>query len=250
MLDQLATHQLVMITLTFCVAGFVKGVLGLGLPTIAMGLLGLVMPAAEAAALLVVPSLVTNLWQLLTGPRFGALLRRLWPMLGGICIGTWAGSGLMTGADMVVTTAALGWALAIYAMVGLTAVSMTLPPAWETWLSPLVGALTGLVTAATGVFVVPAVPFLQALGLTKDELVQALGLSFTVSTIALAASLAGDGAYGATLAGTSLLAIAPALAGMTLGQWARGRLRPGTFRRWFFVSLLALGLYMVVRGLL
>lgn len=250
MLDQLTTHQLVTIALTFCVAGFVKGVLGLGLPTIAMGLLGQVMPVAEAAALLVVPSLVTNLWQLLTGPRFGALLRRLWPMLGGICIGTWAGSGLMTGGDTAVTTAALGWALAVYAVVGLTAVSMTLPPAWETWLSPLVGTLTGLVTAATGVFVVPAVPFLQALGLTKDELVQALGLSFTVSTIALAASLAGDGAYGATLAGTSLLAIAPALAGMTLGQWARGRLRPGTFRRWFFVSLLALGLYMAVRDLL
>ena len=135
-------------------------------------------------------------------------------------------------------------------LVGLIAVRMTLPPAWETWLSPLVGTLTGLVTAATGVFVVPAVPFLQALGLTKDELVQALGLSFTVSTIALAAGLAGDGAYGATLAGTSLLAIAPALAGMALGQWARSRLRPETFRRWFFVGLLALGLYMAARGLL
>lgn len=248
MLDQLATHQLVTIALTFCVAGFVKGVLGLGLPTLAMGLLGLVMPAAEAAALLVLPSLVTNLWQLLTGPRFGALLRRLWPMLGGICIGTWSGAGLIAGTDAAVTTTALGWALAVYAMVGLTAVRMTLPSAWEPWLSPPVGAITGLVTAATGVFVIPAVPFLQALGLTKDDLVQALGLSFTVSTIALAASLAGDGAYDATLAGTSLLATVPALAGMALGQWARGRLHPESFRRWFFLGLLALGLYMAAPG--
>ena len=55
--------SLALITFTFLLAGFVKGVIGLGLPTVAVGLLGLVMPPAEAAALLVVPSMVTNLWQ-------------------------------------------------------------------------------------------------------------------------------------------------------------------------------------------
>ena len=63
-------------TIAFLIAGFVKGVIGLGLPTVAIGLLGLVMPPAEAAALLVVPSLVTNVWQLAAGPSFTALLRR------------------------------------------------------------------------------------------------------------------------------------------------------------------------------
>ena len=67
MLDHLATHQLLAVALAFCLAGFVKGVLGLGLPTLAMGLLALVMAPAEAAALLVLPSLVTNIWQLLFG---------------------------------------------------------------------------------------------------------------------------------------------------------------------------------------
>ena len=71
-------------TIAFLIAGFVKGVIGLGLPTVAIGLLGLVMPPAEAAALLVVPSLVTNVWQLAAGPSLMTLLRRLWPMLLGI----------------------------------------------------------------------------------------------------------------------------------------------------------------------
>ena len=62
---------------TFLFAGLVKGVVGLGLPTVAMGLLGLAMPPVAAAALLLVPSLVTNVWQLLAKPRFGGLLRRL-----------------------------------------------------------------------------------------------------------------------------------------------------------------------------
>ena len=74
--------------IAFLIAGFVKGVIGLGLPTVAIGLLGLVMPPAEAAALLVVPSLVTNVWQLAAGSSFMTLLPRLWPMLMGICIGS------------------------------------------------------------------------------------------------------------------------------------------------------------------
>ena len=47
----------------FLLAGLVKGVIGMGLPTVAMGLLALVLPPAEAAAIVVVPSLVTNVWQ-------------------------------------------------------------------------------------------------------------------------------------------------------------------------------------------
>jgi hypothetical protein len=89
--------HLLPIAATFLLAGMVKGVVGLGLPTVAMGLLGLVMPPVEAAALLLVPSLVTNVWQLLAGPRFGALLRRLRGMMLGVCVGTWAGAGLIAG---------------------------------------------------------------------------------------------------------------------------------------------------------
>ena len=54
------TVAVAVIAFTFLVAGLVKGVVGMGLPTVAMGLLGLVMPPVQAAALLVVPSLVTT----------------------------------------------------------------------------------------------------------------------------------------------------------------------------------------------
>lgn len=88
------TFLVIAITATFLLAGFVKGVIGMGLPTIAMGLLGALMPPVQAASLLVVPSLVTNVWQLAAGPNFAALLGRLRWMLVALCIGTWSGSGL------------------------------------------------------------------------------------------------------------------------------------------------------------
>lgn len=234
---------------TFLLAGFVKGIIGLGLPTVAVGLLGLVMAPAQAASLLIVPSLVTNVWQLAAGPRFLPLLRRLWPMMLGICLGIWAGIGLLTDTNGR-ATAALGVSLVIYAATGLAQLRFPMPARAETWLSPLIGAATGLVTAATGVFVIPAVPYLQALRLDKDDLVQALGLSFTVSTLALTINLARAGAFQPSAAGASLLALAPALAGMFIGQHVRSRVRPEVFRRWFFLGLLLLGADLALRGIL
>lgn len=241
--------SLAFVAVTFLLAGFVKGVIGLGLPTVAVGLLGLAMAPGQAAALLIVPSFVTNVWQLMAGPRLAPLLRRLWPMMLGICAGTWAGAGLLTGDGSGRAATALGIALVLYSAVSLSALRLRVPCAAEPWLSPVIGAATGLVTAATGVFVLPAVPYLQALALDKDDLVQALGLSFTVSTVALAAGLWRDGAFAMSAASASLLALAPALAGMGLGQRIRSRVSAAAFRRWFFLGLLALGAHLALRTL-
>ena len=235
----------VLIAAVFVLGGFVKGVVGLGLPTITMGLLSLAMLPAQAAALLVVPSLVTNLWQV-GGPGFVALLKRLATLLAGVCAGVALGSGWLSGGGAA--SLALGLALVVYAALGLLHWRLHVRPAHEAWLAPLVGVATGLVTAATGVFVIPAVPYLQALGLDKDELVRALGLSFLVSTVALAASLGMDGAlHGPALLG-SALAVAPALLGMGAGQWLRSRVKAETFKTMFFAGLLLLGLYLALRG--
>jgi uncharacterized membrane protein YfcA len=289
-----APSTLVFIIVTFLIAGAVKGAIGLGLPTMSVALLGLVMPPAQAAALLVVPSMVTNVWQLAAGPRFGPLVRRLGSMLVGICLGSWAGVGLLTagragsgfGSGSALGfgsgTTALGLALALYALVGLSGMRLSVTARVEPWLSPWIGVITGLVSGATGVFVIPAVPYLQALDLEKDDLVQALGLSFTVSTMALAIGLARTGAFAMTAASAgagaaspltpsplaasalaastlqgsplvwsplalSLLALLPALIGMAAGQWIRTRARPETFRRGFFMSLLLLGGHLCLR---
>ena len=245
-----STSALVIVASTFLLAGFIKGVIGLGLPTVAVGLLSLAMTPAQAAAILVVPSLVTNAWQLAAGPRLALLLRRLWPMMLGIGVGTWAGTGLLAAAHAGGAVMALGIALAAYAGFGLSSMRVAVPARAEPWLSPAIGAATGLVTAATGVFVIPAVPYLQALGLEKDDLVQALGLSFTVSTLALAAVLAHDGLFAGSTVGVSLLALMPALAGMLVGQRVRTRVRPAVFRFWFFVGLLLLGAHLALRGVM
>lgn len=234
----------------YVLAGFVKGVIGLGLPTVAIGVLGLMMTPAQAAAILVVPSLVSNIWQFAVGGGLVALLRRLWPLLAGICVGTFFGIVLLPNASGEQATVWLGVALAVYAALGLFKVHFSVLPRAEVWLGLLVGIATGVITVATGVFALPGVPYVQALHMERDRLVQALGLSFTVSTVTLAAALSHAGEINASLAGPSLTALGAALIGMWLGQLVRGRIRPETFQLCFFLGMLGLGAHLALRGLL
>jgi len=227
----------------------VKGVVGMGMPIVAMGLFGLVMPTVEGAALLVVPALVTNIWQAARGPGVLPLARRLWSMLVTLCIGTWLGIGFMTGSAQAWAPAALGAVMALYALMALYAPRFTVPGRHEAWASPAVGLSTGLIAGGTGLFVVPMVPYMSAIGLTKDELIQGLGICFVVCAIALGAALGAHGQITPALAWASALALIPAAVGMYLGQRLRDRLRPETFRRWFLWALVLLGAYMVLRTL-
>lgn len=234
----------------FILAGFVKGVVGLGLPAVSMGLLATVMPPAQAAAILIVPSLVTNIWQMAAGPPLMPVVARLWVVMLGVVCGTLAGAGWLTGAHPEYGTALLGIALAIHAATSLASVRLSVAAQSERWLGPIIGVLTGLMSAATGIFAIPAVPYYQAIGLEKEELVQALGLSFTVSTLALAFNLASDSALSLAQAPAAIAALVEACIGMWMGQALRTRMRPETFRIIFLLGLLALGLYLIARAVL
>ncbi len=236
---------LFVVTPVLVLAGFIKGVVGLGLPTVSIALMATVMSPPKAAAIIVVPSLITNLWQTFGGPYLRDLVARLWPLLIGTCIGTWAAADLMTGPYARYNTPILGGLLMVYAALGLGRVHFHVARRNEHWVGGIVGVLTGIGAAGTGVFAIPAVPFLQAIGMEKEELVQAMGLFFTVSTVALGFNLAAADLLNPTIAAVSTVALVAGMLGMAIGQAIRLRMPAEVFRRWFFVFLLGLGLYLI-----
>jgi uncharacterized membrane protein YfcA len=238
---------LVFIAIGFFFAGFIKGAVGIGLPTIVMGLLSIVMPPAQAAGLMVMPALATNIWQMAAGPALGALLRRYAWMIVAIFIGTFTTIGLLTRTGAFAGLA-LGAVLAAYGAYGLFGPRFQVRRESERWLAPLIGFITGLLTGATGVFVIPTVPYITSLKMDSEELVQSIGILAFVCPLALGLALAVHGQYRADVAGASFLALFPALAGMYIGMKLRRRLAAVTFMRWFFVALIALGAYMALRS--
>lgn len=238
------------VAVIFVFAGWIKGVIGLGLPTIATGLMGAFIPPVQAAAIVVVPALLTNVWQMWNGPALPSLLKRLWPMLSCVILGTVSTAGVITGSDVRLSVALLGAALMVYAAYTLLAARFHVSPGVEPYVGAMAGLATGLISGATGVFVVPTIPFLQALDLEKDEMVQAIGLTAFTSAFALALGLGIHGGLAATVLLPASVAVVAGLAGMGLGQVVRSHMSLETFRRWVLIGLGGLGASMVVRGLM
>lgn len=236
-----------MIAATFVLAGMVKGVTGMGLPTVAMGILGSLISPVAAAAMLLLPSLISNLFQFGGGGNTRRLLKRLWPMLLMVVVATLLASARITGGDTARTQFALGVALVAYAIWTLAGKKIAVAVHREKPYSLVIGFVTGLLTGGTGVFVMPAVPSIQ-LGFEKDELVQALGISFTFSTLALALGLWWHNALPAQSLSLSALAIVPALIGQWMGTRVRRVISPLVFKRCFLLCLLGLGVEMMLRA--
>ncbi|MCH7390732.1 sulfite exporter TauE/SafE family protein [Acinetobacter dispersus] len=238
---------LAIIVMVFIFAGMIKGMIGLGLPAVSMGLLTIAMSPFQAASLLIVPSMITNIWQLFAEGRVWTFVRRFWSLLFGIVIGSvWSFLPTLSQSHGKTSEILLGSMLVLYGLYGLCVKKLPHLAAHERWLSPLVGYIGGAVTVATGVVIIPVVPYLQSLHLNRDELVQALGLTFTVSTICLAVFLHHNPMQGITLDyRLSAVALAAALVGMWLGKKIRYQLNEQRFRRLFFMGLVALGGYML-----
>jgi uncharacterized membrane protein YfcA len=243
-MDGMSLNLLAWVAFCFVLAGIVKGVSGMGLPTLAMALLSLQLPSASAAALMLGPALLTNVAQCF-GRHGAELLRRLWLLWLALVLATLFAPvpGLAGGAARPV----LGGVLMAYGLFGLARPRLPAPGRHAGWLGALAGGLGGALSAATGVFVMPLVPYLQSLALSRAALIQALGISFTLASLALAVRLGGLDAAAPPEAPALGVALLAAFAGMGLGGHWRRRLPAVQFQRALHAVFLLLGLLMLMR---
>ena len=234
-----------LVALAFCTAGLVKGMVGLGLPTISLGLLSLFVDLPTAIALLIMPSFVTNIWQAIAGGEFTYLIRRLWLFLLLTVTTVHIGAELYTMVEMALLKRSLGALLLLYALLALVGKISRLSPIQERVSSPICGAINGVLTGLTGTMFVPGVMFLQAIGLSRDALVQAMGMLFAASTASLGLALYWHGRMPFDVGILSCAALLPALFGMWVGQALRGYLSQELFRRLFLIAIGALGSHIL-----
>lgn len=234
--------------LAFLVAGTVKGMLGMGLPPVALALMTLAIGLPQAMALLIVPSLATNLWQATTGGHARMILARHWTFFATAAGTVWLGVAALDWLDPTLPTALLAGLLALYGAAGLGGVRPRVSERHLRWGGVPVGLINGLTTGMTA-FAVPGVFWLQASGLPRDALIQAMGILFAVVTAALALSLGGHDRLTLGLALGSAAAVIPAVAGMVIGRRLRNALPETTFRRLFYLAMIVLGGTLLFRTL-
>ena len=220
----------------------------MGLPTVSLALLSLVTDLATAMTLLLLPSLITNLWQAVNGPHLRSLLIEHRAFFVTTVVSILVAAMLARSIAPTHLLTLLGVLLVLYSVTSLAGWQLRIAGTNTRLLDPLIGAVNGCLTGLTGSFVFPAVLYLQSLNYRRERLVQAMGLLFTISTLALGLALYSLQRLHSYAVLVSVAGVLPALMGMQLGQRVARRLSTDMFRRVFLLVLFAIGTYMIIRS--
>ena len=271
-MDEYLLWEVLVIAAIYFVAGIVKGGIGLGLPTVSIGLMAVWLPVEQAAGILIIPVILTNIWQSFFWTAFKIIVYRLWPLFVTLIFGSFVGAILISGVNTAIVTALLGGVLALFAISGLTGLRFTVPVEKEKKWNPVIGFITGIISGATAIFVVPVVPYLQSLDFSKgqspssengfdptrasneiaekDALIQALGLTVLISSGALAIGLNAREELPGSIILPGIIATVTAILGMVAGRTIRNAMSLDVFRKWVLAGLLLLGFVMIFRAFL
>ena len=235
---------------SFFLAAFVKGTTGLGFATTCVPILALAFGVPAALPLVLIPSLASNVLVMREAGHFVETVRRFWPLYLAALPGIALGLALLMAVDAALAAAALGLVLIAYAVYALMRPDLRLPARAERPLAPAIGLMTGAVNGLTGSQVMPVLPYLLGLGLDPQRFVQAINVSFTLSSLAMIIGLSGVGLMTPQIALVSAAGLIPVYLGVKAGSRVRRLLPPETFRKTVLVLLIALGVALGVRAVL
>ena len=240
---------LLAVTIAFFCGGVVKGVVGMGLPLVALALMTTVLDLKTAVSLVVFPIIITNILQAMRGGLFKKLLRKFWPMLAMAAAGVFGGVYALYQFDPSYFLITLGIIVCCYSINNLYAVRLSITERSLPIMSSVVGLCSGLIAGMTGSMGLPVIIYLQALGLKKDMFVQVLGIQFVFTASILAIALFHQGELTVDISVISVLAVFPSLLGMFAGKIVRDKVSEDRFRTWLYIVLLFVGLNLIRKGL-
>lgn len=231
-------------------ASFVKGAVGFAMPMIMVSGLALFLPAPVALAMLIVPTLTSNLWQALRQGHAAAWesLRPFRLYLAVLILAILAAGQLVTLLPEDVLYLILGLPITLLALIQLWGVEFRVPPGQRRAADLGVGLVAGGMGGLSGVWGPQTVLYLTALDVPKAESVRVQGVIYGAGGVALLLAHLKSGVLNAQTLPLSVWMTLPAMAGMALGFRVQDRLDQARFRRWTLVVLVVAGANLAWKG--
>jgi uncharacterized protein len=243
---ELGTDRIALVAFGLLFAGFVKGTSGIGYSTTAVPVLALGIGLENAIPLVLLPSISSNVVVMLDAGNFGSIARRFWSLYAALVPGLVVGLAGLHYLDKQIATAVLGAVILAYALYALPRANLSLPASYERPLRVPVGLVNGFINGLTGSQIMPVVPYMLALRLGPNDMVQATNIAFTLSSLVMIVGLARLGYLDWSTLLVSAIGIILAFGGVRLGTLLRRRIPSETFRKLILLLLLILGLSLIV----
>jgi len=236
--------------IAFVLGGIVKGVIGLGMPMVAVPVLASFMDPKVAVAMMTVPVLTSNIWIAGTSGHLRALFVRFWPVLIGLVVFTFLGAQLFVQMDARLASIMVGTGIVLVCIAQAFPIKARLDPKHEVWLGPTAGSLAGLMGGTTNYMAPIMVAYLMALRVEKDLFVFSMSLFFIFGSAPLFGSLAAYDILSLEVLAASAAAAVVAIAGLQLGAALRRKVPQGIFQKILLAVLFLIGLNLIGRGIL
>ena len=242
-------HVLAIAFGVYVLAGTIKGIAGIGLPTVAISLLSQFFDPRLAISLALVPIIATNAWQVYRAGRFLETLRRFAPFLVCLVLFVYVSAQFAHGISVRALVLFMGSMVILFTLVNLLFKPPALPDEWDTPAQVVTGTAAGFMGGITAIWSPPVMVFLLARRTPKDAFVRASGVIIAVGGVPLIISYWQAGLFGGETAIVSCLMVMPAVVGFFVGERLRSRLDAKRFHTVVLIIFLFLGLNLIRRGL-
>ena len=220
----------------------------MGLPTISLLLLTLFLDLNTAITLIIIPSLITNLWQSIFGKFLKELISEFWLffLISGIFV--FLGTNFFEFIDKKISTFLLSAIIVFYSFLTLRKSKFNIEKLNINLIKLIVFSSNGFFTGATGSLLLPGVLFFQSLKFEKRKLIQALGIHFTTLTFFLGLSKLYYFSYlTLELSYFSLISCITAFLGMLMGNLISSKIEEKLFKKIFLYSLIIIGALISIK---
>lgn len=238
-------QELLVICAFLVLGGALKGATGMGTPVVAVPAIAAFFDVPFAIAILIIPLLITNIWQAWEFRSHRGGLRFLPSLVGFSVVGILAGTWLLTTLPAERLSLALGLTTALYVAVRLAKPSLAIGEATARRWAPAAGVASGVLQGATGVSAPVTVTFVNGMRLARPQFVFTVSAVFLAFVLTQIPALAYAGILTWQRALLSLAAVIPVAAGMPIGGWIARNMSAATFDKLILIilSVIALKLF-------
>lgn len=230
--------------------GTVKGVLGIGMPLVAVPVMAYVVPVPVAISLVSVPIVASNALQMFQGAGAAAAVRRFWPLMASLVIGILVGARLLASLNPERLYLALGGMLLAFVAANVVSLRhVRVGARAERVAQPVVGLIAGLAGGLSSFYGPPVIMFMVTLRLTKEVFIPSMATIYLCGSVPLYASLSVYRILGLREAALSVICLVPVFAGLIIGRRIRDRLAQDTFRHLVMGMLVVIAVDLIRRGI-
>jgi len=226
-------------------ASFLKGLTGMGFSTLCVPLLCLRFPITTAMPIVIIPSVISNLTVMREAGDFKKVLMQFKLLYIAVFPGLVFGLFILNNIKNDDAKLVLGITLLLYSIWGMAKSDFRLNDKNEKLLKIPTGFLTGLINGVTGSQVMPLLPYMLSVRLSTNELVQAVNISFTMSSFVMLTGLSFSGFVNIQVIFSAVVSLISVFVGVKIGAGIRRRVKEGMFKKFVLIFLMIAALLMI-----